>query len=111
MPQFMLRQFTLAIASILDGLLSLYWWIVLIAVVLTWVNPDPRNPIVRFFHSVTEPVLYQIRRRLPFIYAAGVDFSPAVLLAVIYLARMVVVQSLYELAVRIAEAHGAFGSG
>jgi len=109
MPQFVLRQFTVAIASILDGLLSLYWWVVLIAVILTWVSPDPRNPIVRFFHSVTEPVLYQIRRRLPFVYAAGIDFSPVVLLAAIYLARMVIVQSLYELAVRMsAEAAGAF---
>jgi YggT family protein len=102
MFEFVLRQFTVALASVLDGLLTIYFWIVLIAALLSWVNPDPRNPIVRFLYSVTEPVLYQIRRRLPFVYAGGIDFSPLVLMIGIQFAKMVVVRSLYELAMRIS---------
>jgi YggT family protein len=101
MVPFVLRQFTMALATILDGLLSLYFWIVLIAALLSWVSPDPRNPIVRFLYSVTEPVLYQIRRRLPFVHAAGIDFSPLVLMVAIQFTKMVLVASLYELAQRI----------
>ena len=46
-------------------------FIVLIAVLLTWVNPEPYNPIVRFLRSVTEPVFYQVRRRMPFVVIGG----------------------------------------
>jgi YggT family protein len=101
MGEFVLRQFIAAVAVILDSLLTLYFWVVLIAALLSWVNPDPRNPIVRFLYAVTEPVLYQIRRRLPFVHAAGLDFSPLVLMLAIQFTKMVVVQSLYELAARV----------
>ena len=67
---FLLENFIQAIAFTLDSLLSIYFWIVLISALLSWVNPDPRNPIVRFLYNVTEPVLYHIRRRLPFVVAA-----------------------------------------
>jgi len=101
MLEFVVRQFTFALASVLDSLLTLYMWIVIIAALLSWVNPDPRNPIVRFLYNVTEPVLYQIRRRLPFVHAAGFDLSPLVLIIGIQFAKMVVVRSLYELALRM----------
>src|SRR5947199_6791291 len=99
---FLLENFIQAVAFTLDSLLSIYFWIVLISALLSWVNPDPRNPIVRFLYAVTEPALAQIRRRLPFVYAGGIDFSPLVLMMVIYLVQMVVVGSLYELVRRIA---------
>jgi YggT family protein len=101
MPQFMLGQFTQFIAWVLDSLLTLYFWIIVISALLSWVNPDPRNPIVRFLYSVTEPVLYQVRRRLPFVYAGGIDFSPIIVIIVIVFLQKVVVRSLYELAFRI----------
>ena len=99
-----LRQFTLAVATILNSLLTLYFWILLAAAVLSWVNPDPNNPIVRFLRAVTDPVLYRVRRALPFVYAGGIDFSPLVVMLGIQFVKMVVVQSLYELALRIAAA-------
>ena len=102
-----LRQFTLAVATILNSLLTLYFWILLAAAVLSWVNPDPNNPIVRFLRSVTDPVLYRVRRTLPFVYAGGIDFSPLVVMLGIQFVKIVVVQSLYELAFRIAAAAGA----
>ncbi len=97
-----LRQVILAIATILNSLLTLYFWILLAAAVISWVSPDPNNPIVRFLRAVTDPVLYRVRRALPFVYAAGIDFSPLVVMLAIQFVKMVVVQSLYELAVQIA---------
>jgi YggT family protein len=64
--------------------------------VLSWVSPDPYNPIVRFVHNVTEPVLYPLRRRLPFL--GGIDFSPMIVLMAIVFLRSFVVQSLVRMA-------------
>ena len=72
-------------------------WIVIARAVLSWVSPDPYNPIVRFIHQITEPVLYQIRRRIPVSFG-GIDFSPIlVFLAIIFLQRFVV-SSLLQMA-------------
>jgi YggT family protein len=92
-----LSNFLTAIAKVLDIVLSIYMWVVIARAVLSWVSPDPYNPIVRFIHKVTEPVLYQIRRRIPVSFG-GIDFSPIIVfLAIIFLQRFVV-HSLYELA-------------
>ena len=104
MPQFVLLKAIEAVAGILNSLLELYFWIVLIAVLLTWVNPDPRNPIVHFLYSVTEPVLSWIRRRLPFLIIGNFDLSPIALLLAIRFTQQVLVVSLYELAMRIGTA-------
>ncbi len=89
-----------AIAKVLDVVLVIFMWIVIARAILSWVNPDPYNPIVRFIHNITEPVLYQVRKRIPLNFG-GMDFSPIlVLLAVIFLQRFVV-QSLYELALTL----------
>ena len=88
-----------AIAKVLDVVLVMFMWVVIARAILSWVSPDPYNPIVRFIHNITEPVLYQIRKRLPLNFG-GIDFSPIlVLLAIIFL-RQYVVQSLYDLALR-----------
>jgi YggT family protein len=65
-----------AIYYVVDSLLSLYFWIVIASVVLSWVNPDPYNPVVRGIRTLTEPVFYRIRKALPFTYVSGIDFSP-----------------------------------
>ena len=97
---FVFSNLLTAIAKILDIVLVIFMWIVIARAILSWVNPDPYNPIVRFIHNITEPVLYQIRTRIPLIFG-GIDFSPIlVLLAVIFLQRFVV-QSLYELALTL----------
>jgi YggT family protein len=90
-------NFLIAIAKVLDIVLTIFMWIVIARAVLSWVSPDPYNPIVRFIHKVTEPVLYQIRRRIPVSFG-GIDISPIlVFLAIIFLQRFVV-HSLYGLA-------------
>lgn len=96
---FVFNNLLAAIAKVLDVVLSIFMWIIIARAILSWVNPDPYNPIVRFIHNITEPVLHQIRKRLPLNFG-GIDFSPIlVLLAVIFLQQFVV-QSLYDLALR-----------
>ena len=111
MGNVMLRQVTLAMAMVLNYLLTFYWWIVVIAVLLTWVNPDPYNPIVRFLRGVTEPVFYQIRRRLPFVVISGIDLSPIVVLLLIEVVRMVIVVPLAQLGYQFGALPSVVGFG
>jgi len=91
-----------AVAMVLGSLLNIYFWIVIIAAVITWVSPNPYNPIVRGLRMLTEPVFYRVRKWLPFTYAAGIDFSPVAVLIAIELANRIVVKSLAEYAVHLA---------
>ncbi|THB80076.1 MAG: YggT family protein [Desulfobacteraceae bacterium] len=94
---FLLSNFVSALAFVLHQALNIYMWIVIISALLSWVNPDPYNPIIRFLRTATEPVFYQIRKRLP-VNFGGLDISPVVvILAIMFLQRFVVV-SLYGLA-------------
>ena len=96
---FVLANFFFAVAGVLNLVLTLYLWIIIIRALLTWVNPDPRNPIVRFLHNATEPVLYPVRRALP--YMGGIDLSPLVVIVGIYFLQIFLVSSLRDLAVRM----------
>lgn len=96
---FVLANFLNALAMVLNGALSLYFWIIIISAVLTWVRPDPYNPLVRIIYSLTEPVLYWVRRTLPFVFIGGVDLSPIVVLFAIQFLKIFLVQSLSQLAV------------
>ena len=87
-----------AVATVINWGLEIYMWIIIARAVVSWVNPDPYNPIVRFLFSATEPVLYPIRRRLPM---AGIDFSPLVVIAAIIFLKRFVVQTLFDLAHRM----------
>ena len=94
---FVISNFLVAIAKILNIALSLYMWIIIGRAIISWVNPDPHNPIVRFLNAVTEPVLYPIRRKIP-INLGGIDFSPVlVILAIIFL-QSFLVKTLMQMA-------------
>jgi len=76
----------LGITQVLDILLSSYKWIIIIRALISWVNPDPYNPIVQFLTRVTEPVLRPIRKLMPPWKMGGLDLSPLIaILAVIFL--------------------------
>ena len=94
---FILANLLTAIAQILDIVLSIYMWIIIIAALISWVNPDPYNPIVRFLYAVTEPVLRQVRRlfRLGF---AGIDISPMIVILIILFIKRFLITSLIEMA-------------
>jgi YggT family protein len=74
-------------------------WVIIARALISWVNPDPWNPIVQFLQRVTEPVLYPIRRRVGF--AMGIDLSPIIALLVIIFLQVALVQSLKDLAFRM----------
>jgi YggT family protein len=91
------RNLLVAVATVLDYVLVFFMFITIARAVLSWVSPDPYNPIVRFIHNVTEPVLYQIRKRLPMMYG-GIDFSPIIVILIIIFLRIFLVGSLQGLA-------------
>ncbi len=97
---FVISNFLAAMAKILDIGLTLYMWIIIGRAVISWVNLDPYNPIVRFLNSITEPVLYPIRRRLP-IYFGGIDFSPIIVIFAILFLQSFLVKSLIQVAARL----------
>ena len=91
-----------AIAVVLDTVLTVYFWIVIISAILSWVRPDPYNPVVRTLYALTEPIYYRIRKFLPFTFIGGIDFSPIIVLLAIKLLEIAVVKSLYQYAISLA---------
>ncbi len=86
-----------AIAEVLDLVPMFFMFIVIARAVLSWVSPDPFNPIVRFIHNVTEPVLSRIRALLP-VVLGGIDLSPILVLVAVVFLRSFLVSSLFRLA-------------
>lgn len=93
-----MNMLIVAIARIIDMAFNIYFFIVIARALISWVNPDPYNPIVRFLHSATDPVLYRLRRLLPFLQAGTFDFSPIVLLVLLSLAQQIILSFLYSIA-------------
>lgn len=94
-----LGYLVLSIAKVLEMFFNIYTLIVIVAVIISWVNPDPYNPIVRFLHAVTEPVFRFFRRLLPrALFRTGVDLTPIVVFAVIIFLDTMLVRLLGDLA-------------
>lgn len=94
---FVVSNFMMAIAQLLDFIFSIYTWVVLGRVIVSWVNADPYNPIVRFLYEATEPILGRIRRFLP-MSMGGIDFSPMILVLAIVFLQSFVITSLKQIA-------------
>ena len=90
-----------ALAIILSWALTIYMWIIIIRALISWVNPDPYNPIVQFLYNVTEPVLYPIRKRLP--YMGGIDLSPLIVLLIIIFLQSFLVATIRDMAIRMSD--------
>ena len=84
----------MAIVDFIGWLLDIYSWIIIAAALMSWVSPDPRNPIVMFLRQVTEPVLNPVRRLLPPWRTGGLDLSPLIVLLVIQFVDRVVLRSV-----------------
>ena len=100
---FFVQNVILAVVDLLAIVLNLYFWVVIVAAVLSWVRPDPYNPVVRALRTLTEPVFYRVRKWLPFTYTNGIDFSPVVVLLVIQLINRIVIASLAQFAATLVE--------
>jgi YggT family protein len=98
---FVLANFLIAAATVLGMLITLYTYVIIARAIISWVNPDPYNPIVRFLYNVTEPVLYRVRRTIPFAYAGGLDFSPLLVLFALYFLQIFLVRSIQDFAVTL----------
>lgn len=94
---FVVNNFLMAIAGIFDFLLTVYMWVIIGRAVVSWVNADPYNPIVRFLYEVTEPLLGRIRRMLP-VSMGGMDFSPVILIVIIMFLQSFLVPTLRHMA-------------
>lgn len=97
---FVITNFLSALATLVDFILTAYMWIVIGRAIISWVNPDPYNPIVRFLREVTDPVLYRIRRVLP-LHGGGIDFTPMILIMAIIFLRSFLVPTLQRLALTL----------
>jgi|SRR5688572_11765349 len=97
---FVFSNLLTALAAVIGTLLTVYTWILIARAVISWVNPDPYNPIVRFLYNVTEPVLYRVRRLVPSVFG-GIDLSPLILILALQFLQIFLVGSLRDLAVTL----------
>ena len=97
---FVLGNLISALATILDYLLTIINWMIIIRALLSWVNPDPYNGVVRFLYGATEPMLAPFRRILP-AYSIGMDFSPIFALLTIWFIKLFLVRTLFGVAMRL----------
>ncbi|MDO9585508.1 MAG: YggT family protein [Syntrophales bacterium] len=93
---FILGNFITALAKIIDMGLTLYMWVIVARALISWVNPDPYNPIVLFLYRATEPVMAPIRRWIP-LRGLGIDISPIIAIAAIIFLQSFLLKSLIEL--------------
>lgn len=94
---FVLSNFIVALAKVIDIALTIYMWIIIFRALISWVNPDPYNQIVIFLYRFTEPVLRPIRRILP-MRNVGIDFSPVIVILVIIFLKYFLVETMIQLA-------------
>jgi YggT family protein len=97
-----LGYFLKAVAEVLYWGLEIYMWLIIARALISWVNPDPYNPIVRFLYNVTEPLLSYLRRRFPMVYG-GLDLSPLAILAAIIFLKVFLVGTLMSYAIRLIQ--------
>lgn len=69
-----------AVVQLLHSVINLYIWIIIIAAILSFVQLDPRNPIVEILNRLTQPAFNFIRQKMPFVVVSGIDLSPIVLI-------------------------------
>lgn len=97
---FVLAEFVRALAGVLNTVIQIYIIIVIVSALISWVNPDPYNPIVRFLRAMTEPAFGLVRRILP-LPAVGIDISPIIVLLVLWFLQSFVVGTLVQVAGRL----------
>jgi YggT family protein len=97
---FVFGNFLTALATILDYALTILNWLIIIRALVSWVNPDPYNPIVQFLYKTTEPILSPFRRIIP-TYSIGLDISPIFALVFVWFLKLFLVRTLYGIAMRM----------
>lgn len=98
---FIVSNLLLALAQILNIIFTIFYWLVLIRALVSWVNPDPYNPIVQFLNTTTEPILSPIRKMIPFSFRIGIDISPIIAFFIILFLKAFLVKTIIEISMRI----------
>ncbi|MBM3251365.1 MAG: YggT family protein [Candidatus Omnitrophica bacterium] len=98
---FALANLLMALANLLNIVLTILYWLILIRALISWVNPDPYNTIVQFLYKTTEPILYPIRKILPLGLKFGLDISPVIAFLAIMFLRSFLVRTLVDISLRI----------
>ncbi len=93
---FVLGNIIVGITKVLDVLLNIYMWVIIIRALISWVNPDPYNPIVQFLQRSTEPVLRPLRKLAP-PYRLGIDLSPLIAILIIMFLQYALINTLYRI--------------
>lgn len=96
---FILGNFLYSVARLAEALLTILYWLVMVRALISWVNPDPFNPIVQFLYKTTDPILAPIRKFMPTL--GPVDLSPIIAFFVLYFLKLFLVSSLVGLAMRL----------
>ena len=98
-----IANFLVRILGFINFLLTAYVWMIIGRAIISWVNADPYNPIVRFLHEVTEPALSRVRRMVPFASAmGGIDLTPLILIFGIYFIQQVIIPTLQQMILALA---------
>ena len=90
-----------ALATVVDFVLTIANWLIIIRALISWVSPDPHNPVVQFLYKTTEPLLAPFRKLIP-TYSMGIDISPIFALIVIWFLKLFLVRTLFGLAMRLS---------
>ncbi|MBI4982600.1 MAG: YggT family protein [Candidatus Omnitrophica bacterium] len=95
---FIFSNFLIALSKIIEIVLTFLYWLILIRALISWVNPDPFNPIVQFLYKATDPILGRIRKILPLQLKMGIDISPIIAILIIIFLQWFLVRSLVDIA-------------
>ena len=98
---FVLANFISSFAQLLDVVLTFFYWVMLVRCLISWVNPDPYNPVVQFLYKTTEPILAPIRRIIPMTWGIGIDFSPLIAFLLFVFLKSFLVRTLFDVAARL----------
>lgn len=92
-----LSTFIQAIAQILSMVINIYIWVIIISALISWVRPDPYNPIVQILYRLTEPVYAFVRRFVPTVFG-GIDIAPIIILVALQFINLFFIKLLFGLA-------------
>jgi YggT family protein len=98
---FVFSNLFVALANVSDVVLTILYWLILVRALISWVNPDPFNVIVQFLYKTTEPILYPIRKILPFQSGIGLDISPIIAFLLIIFLKSFLVKTLLDISFRL----------
>ena len=96
---FVIGNLLAALAQLVEVLFQIYWLLIIVRVLISWVNPDPFNPIIQGLTRITDPVLEPLRRVIPPI--GPIDISPVVALLLLQGLKYFLVQTLLDLSIRL----------